>query len=47
MVRAKAGFALVLMIVGAIIFATLMEDKISAKFFGEPETGAEQNDGSQ
>ncbi len=47
MVRAKAGFALVLMIVGAIIFAAFMEGKVSAKFFDEPETGAEQIDGSQ
>ncbi|MEE8294618.1 MAG: hypothetical protein V3R64_02810 [Sphingomonadales bacterium] len=47
MVRAKAGFALVLMIVGAIIFAAFMDGQVSAKFFDEPETGAEQIDGSQ
>ncbi len=47
MVRAKAGFALVLMIVGAIIFATFMDGKVSAKFGEEPETEVEQIDGSQ
>jgi len=47
MVRAKAGLGLVIMIAGAIIFAAFMEGKVSAKFFGEAETEAEQIDGSE
>jgi hypothetical protein len=46
MQRAKAGMGIIFLIVGAIVFATLMEDKLNAKFSDEPETQAEQINGS-
>ncbi len=47
MQRAKAGFGIIVLIAGAIIFASLMEDKLSAKFSDEPEIQAEQINGSE
>ena len=41
MQRAKAGFAIIFLIVGAIIFSAFMEGIVSGKFFEESESEAE------
>lgn len=47
MQRAKAGFAIIFLIVGAIIFAAFMEDKVLAKFDSETAKEAETAGGSE
>lgn len=47
MQRAKAGLGIIFLIVGAIIFATLMEDTLSEKFSPEPVSEVEANTGTE
>jgi hypothetical protein len=44
--RAKAGIAMVLLVVAAIFFSIFMDDKVKAKFMGSEVSGEETSPGS-
>ncbi|MHA1543782.1 MAG: hypothetical protein ACTSU8_01455 [Alphaproteobacteria bacterium] len=47
MQRAKAGFAIIFLIAGAMIFAALMEDTLSEKFSPAPVSEEKPPAGSE